>query len=1128
MNIMLISQCNKKALVETRRIIDQFAERRGDRTWQTPITQIGLTTLRKLLKKTARRNTAVACHWIRSKNHTEILWIVGNASKFNEQGAVPTNITGRDILRSDSENSWHTAEDIALLSGIAALFHDFGKANVLFQNKLKPNKKTKLSEPYRHEWVSLRMFEAFVYGLSDKHWLTKLSEVSLDDNAIIINNLVKDHPNESHTNPFFPDKPTRLPPTARAIAWLILTHHKLPQYDVAGKNPPDLDYADEVLDYDLTPAWNSPQIANSNEYQDTEKPNKWTEKELKDVWDFKNKTPIVSAKWRYKAQQLAKRALNRPTFLNKAWLDDTFTLHLARLALMLADHHYSSLPADERFWDKKYKILANTDRETGQPKQHLDEHLIGVYRHSLQFVRLLPALRSGLSAITRHQALNKRSANRDFSWQDKAYDVARSISEQSRQQGFFGINMASTGKGKTFANAKIMYGLSDTKLGCRFNIALGLRTLTLQTGDALKTRLKLDDDDLAVLIGSQSVKQLYDLAQKQSKKVNNTGSESQNDCFDEDQYVTYDGALTDGPLKNWLEKKPKLNRLVSAPVLVSTIDHIMPATESDRGGKQIAPMLRLLTSDLVLDEIDDFDLLDLPAICRLVNWAGLLGARVLLSSATLPPALVTTLFNAYLAGRKRYNAACGSLSQSNDVCCGWFDEFQSVAHLVSDQTKLTAELSTELSIKHSAFVDKRISKLVQAPAVRQAKLVDISLDDADDLMVKNVNNAKAKIKTQTQIQLQAASAIANRVYQSINELHQLHGIQNAKTGQTISIGVVRMANIKPLVAVASNLLTRSAPADHQIHYCVYHSKLPLIVRSKIEEQLDSALRRDDPEAVWQIDSIKQALKANPVKHHSFVVLASPVCEVGRDHDYDWAVVEPSSMRSIIQLAGRVQRHRNTVPEQPNLYILKQNFKALTGQAAVFSKPGFETHDHQLNSKNLEQLLSPEQYQIINAVGRIKLEANASTDPADNLVAFEHQQLANRLSEGKRPADIWWNKPMSWSYEWQRRTRFRQSAPSDDYVLKVVDDEGFVFHQWVRTGELKDVDHRFVREQSIKHRLAQSVSLWGRFDYKTLIEDVADEQGLSEAQACILFGSVSLEEKDLWFYDEVLGFYQPLK
>ena len=51
MNVLLVSQCSKRALTETRRILDQFAERRGERTWQTPITQAGLDTLRKLLLK---------------------------------------------------------------------------------------------------------------------------------------------------------------------------------------------------------------------------------------------------------------------------------------------------------------------------------------------------------------------------------------------------------------------------------------------------------------------------------------------------------------------------------------------------------------------------------------------------------------------------------------------------------------------------------------------------------------------------------------------------------------------------------------------------------------------------------------------------------------------------------------------------------------------------------------------------------------------------------------------------------------------------------------------------------------------------------------------------------------------
>jgi CRISPR-associated endonuclease/helicase Cas3 len=97
MNILLVSQCSKNALIETRRILDQFAERRGERTWQTPITQAGLDTLYRLLRRTARKNTAVACHWVRGKDHSELLWIVGDARQFNERGATPTDTTLRNI-----------------------------------------------------------------------------------------------------------------------------------------------------------------------------------------------------------------------------------------------------------------------------------------------------------------------------------------------------------------------------------------------------------------------------------------------------------------------------------------------------------------------------------------------------------------------------------------------------------------------------------------------------------------------------------------------------------------------------------------------------------------------------------------------------------------------------------------------------------------------------------------------------------------------------------------------------------------------------------------------------------------------------------------------------------------------
>ncbi|MCK7123573.1 hypothetical protein OQE50_07690 [Enterobacter kobei] len=137
MNVLIISRCTKRAREQSCQIIDQFAERTGDAAWQTTITMEGVTTLRKLLRKTARRNTAVACHWLKKNGQTELLWIVGNLRRFNAQGRVPTNRTTLQIIRNDSEHRWQSAESIALLAAIAGLFHDLVKRGCASSRRLR-------------------------------------------------------------------------------------------------------------------------------------------------------------------------------------------------------------------------------------------------------------------------------------------------------------------------------------------------------------------------------------------------------------------------------------------------------------------------------------------------------------------------------------------------------------------------------------------------------------------------------------------------------------------------------------------------------------------------------------------------------------------------------------------------------------------------------------------------------------------------------------------------------------------------------------------------------------------------------------------------------------------------------
>lgn len=51
MMVIFVSQCEKKALNKTRRVLDIFANRIGDRTWQTVITNEGLNAVKKLIEK---------------------------------------------------------------------------------------------------------------------------------------------------------------------------------------------------------------------------------------------------------------------------------------------------------------------------------------------------------------------------------------------------------------------------------------------------------------------------------------------------------------------------------------------------------------------------------------------------------------------------------------------------------------------------------------------------------------------------------------------------------------------------------------------------------------------------------------------------------------------------------------------------------------------------------------------------------------------------------------------------------------------------------------------------------------------------------------------------------------------
>jgi len=329
--------------------------------------------------------------------------------------------------------------------------------------------------------------------------------------------------------------------------------------------------------------------------------------------------------------------------------------------------------------------------------------------------------------------------------------------------------------------------------------------------------------------------------------------------------------------------------------------------------------------------------------------------------------------------------------------------------------------------------------------------------------------------------------------------------------------------------VAKHLLQSSPPEDITIHYCIYHSRFPLIVRSETEGILDEVLNRKDQRDIWQSSTIKNALKSTDTTHHIFVVLASPVAEVGRDHDYDWAIAEPSSMRSIIQIAGRVFRHREGFPETPNVLLLEKNYRGMTGKRPAFCRPGFEHKDRPLQTRKLSNNLLAEQYRVIDA--RPCLVPRTPLRPTQNLADMEHQEIRFTFDDPdpKKPYALQWLKShATLTGELQQRKPFRQSFKEDDYFLHLEgDDEEWTIMKWHETGEPKEC--REIQRVSLEAKAGNRI--WGHVAYTDAMNRLAQREDDEMETLSRTYGTFSLPQDTwtgrCWCYTPKLGFYEPL-
>ncbi len=1130
MMVTFVSECEKKALNRTRRVLDAFANRIGSRTWQTVITQEGLQAVKKLLRKTATKNTAVSCHWIRSRSRSEFLWVVGNKNKFNFEGVVPVNIT-KQTINIGNEKDWPYMQTLRSLIAIAALLHDWGKATILFQKKLKSKTLRLKGDPLRHEWISCILFSALVSGKTDEEWLTQLSNQEINENEI----LEKTLENKRQKNPF-----EELSPFASMVMWLILTHHRLP---ALRKNKVKSNYRNTEISLKAND-WCGESVTSLEElfecvlqewgYENySEKERKEFEKRLQECFQFSKSSPLMlnSKSWTKQLGKWAQKTLDRHCLKQlESSIEPGYwriILNHARLSLMLGDHYYSSQPADGKWSNQSsVKLIANTynkdvfDKKTqkqigqkGKPKQKLDEHLYYVTEHAQKAPRIMKLAETSLVRSDNTDTLSKKSNDKNFIWQDSAVKKIKQWRKTAQIESpdhfaFFAVNIASTGKGKTFANAKIMRELSPDAQSLRYILALGLRSLTLQTGKEYRTRVfnnkkdakVADKQDFAVLIGSQAILDLYNDAQNTKVEEDSfevVGSESQEELFsgEIDSYV--DESLFSEEIKAVIKKNKHL-QLLYAPVLVCTIDHIMAATETKRGGRYILPYLRLMSSDLVIDEIDDFSEKDLIPIGRLIHLAGMLGRKVMISSATIPPDLAEGYFHLYQQGWRLFSL---SRNLPTSVTCAWIDEFSTEIKTIKE-TDLLAIAGYQK--EHQSFIKNRVDELNKIPAKRKAEIISIKKAEDNEESIRN---------NYFQVILDAL----------INKHKDYHEIDPV-TKKSVSIGIVRMANIKPCAQLTQFLMeTDIVEKDTEIRVMAYHSQQILLMRHAQEACLDKVLYRkketpDSPDPIFQDAVIREHIKQTNAKNLIFILVATPVEEVGRDHDFDWAIIEPSSFRSIIQLAGRVLRHRDKTVEKANIGLLQYNLKGLfqDEKLPAFCHPGPESKRNKLSTPDLKELISEKIINDgINATPRIS--KNDSLSPENNLIDLEHECIAQMLTnyEGKGLEtmeswiqECWWGSALP-----QVINPFREAKINLLLfrVPKNEDETEFVFKEKTPRGDLTGLSI-FINDNEKSGN--SNPRLWIQRNYTALITDLAEKKNLSLEKAGEIYGELSLS-----IYDE---------
>jgi len=983
MNVIVISESRKKAWVRTRRIVSQYLPQCGSQVWMGSIDEEGLHELKKELQRHATRNMSVICHVITSRVTQKIGFIVGSRKNFDEYGHFVFSCTKQQLPREIPKKELSVF--LSEITRLAGLLHDLGKSVVSFQRKIR-GRSSSQADPARHERLSAHICckllqkhkESYssedeildlIASFPGKDWNQLIERVLEEFDQSLRSRTVDSKSSDQMINNYLQGpspksrgKRNKNFPVFTVLIQLVLSHHFLPYTELDDKNARILEkrYIHGYSDQKGTDAKDDLRTFGTPVWRDED----WLARVKETI------NSILDLKSRINLPEISTLLL--------------YSFLLARPALVAADQSVSARGKQKKYKDDPDNICFATpyDIDSGEMAQPLSKHLVDVGRYAARNMEWLDLVWQGhrldyVNGIP-SKLKSKKELSGSFAWQETAQKIAQKIRSGQNKSGgdfgFFGVMSAATGTGKTRCIPRFMSHLQGEG-NIRFTLSLGLRTLTEQSGKDYVSSDEIgfqENQEAAVLIGGEfqdfsrergNVEYQQDVAGDAEMEERRFQSELADRIYG-DTYIDFDSnfpSLLAGPQgeSSWNSNNQKLAKMLQVPVLVCTVDHLMAGLTNPKSDAS-KRLTRILTSDLVIDEIDSFAIEDLQGLARLIFLTGAAGRKVILSSATISATLCRYLFQAYLRGYRQY---CGiSPGVSKTVCSAWLSHIPDLCGF--DYYSIDSGDDTIIQdyyTRHHRISKAMTGHLESTPVQRKLDYLDLS-----DCRVRERGEQDAAKSYQI---------IAQRLDAEINRLHESFKIENR--GSFLSVGLLRFSQTNHALQVFDNLADHTDMQNTKRVYVFYQSNLTDVNLEKVEEVLNRILKRkhhkEEIDPIWFEPEIEKMLSLHPdISDFQLVVVSTPIEEVGRDHDFDYAIIEPTSIWSTVQIAGRVSRHREhkilDEYDPANIIMLSHPLRDLitSGNIRPYSGPGPVDRHHDLSSYDAREIFPVDMQSVVDA------------------------------------------------------------------------------------------------------------------------------------------------------------------